>query len=155
MLLFTACSASNSGVSKSEESGLQVIPLELTTDYGAQQQFFEGDVIQFLLSLGSDAYIYMYHIDASGNIIQLLPHKNQYSHYYSAGYFLTIPEYGNAYRFTVAEPFGEQTIWVIASDRPVTLSSGFASIEMIKHKIRQSSIQAYGEYVFNMKTVRK
>jgi hypothetical protein len=154
MLLLTACSASNSGVPESEDSGLQLVALELTTDYGAQQQFYQGDVIQFLLSLGSDAYIYMYLIDASSNIIQLLPHKDQRSHYYSAGYFLTIPEYENAYRFTVGEPFGEQSVWIIASDQSLTLSSALTSIEMIKQKIRQSSIQAYGEYVFNMKTLR-
>ena len=62
LLLATACSLSTQTHSS---LALQTIPVELTTHLGDQQQFIDGDEIQFLLSLGSDAYIYMYYIDAS------------------------------------------------------------------------------------------
>lgn len=103
---------------------LQSIPVELTTHLGDLQQFVEGDEIQFLLSLGSDAFIYMYYIDAANNISQILPSKNQQSNFYAAGYFLTIPEYENLYRFTVSEPFGNGSIWVFASDQSITMMAG-------------------------------
>ena len=125
---------------------LQSIPLELTTHLGDQLQFVEGEELQLLLSLGSNAYVYMYHIDAVGNITQMLPHKNQSSHYYLAAYFLTVPEYVDGFRFVINKPFGSETIWVIASDEHIEMNASADSIDDIRQKIKQASNQAYGEY---------
>ncbi len=135
-------------------SKLQSIPVELTTHLGDSQQFVEGDEIQFLLSLGSDAFIYMYYIDAANNIKQILPNENQQSNFYAAGYFLTIPEYENVYRFTVSEPFGNESIWVFASDQSILMKPLPASIENIEQLIKNSSEKAFGEYVLNIVTTR-
>ncbi len=136
---------------------LQGIPLELTTNFGEQQQFVEGEEIQFLLSLGSDAYVYMYHINANNELTQLLPSKHQPSNYYISGYFLTIPEYENGYgyRFTIKKPFGESFIWVVASDQLININVDYHSITDVKKKIKQGSNQAYGEYVFKITTQKK
>ena len=133
---------------------LQSIPVELTTHLGDLQQFVEGDEIQFLLSLGSDAFIYMYYIDAANNIKQILPNENQQSNFYAAGYFLTIPEYEILYRFIVSEPFGNESIWVFASDQSITMKPLPASIENIEQLIKNSSEKAFGEYVLNIVTAR-
>lgn len=146
------CGAPGKTADTSARIHLDVIPLELTTHLGDQQQFIEGDEIQFLLSLGEDAYIYMYYIDATGKITQILPNPNQHSHLYSAGYFMTIPEYENLYRFTISEPFGEESIWVIASDQSISLQQPVDSIETIKNIIMRSSKRAYGEYVLSITT---
>lgn len=129
---------------------LETIPVELTTHLGDQQHFVKDDEIQFLLSLGSDAYIYMFHIDAAGSITQILPNKNQHSHFYTAGYFLTIPEYENLYRFIISEPFGKESIWIFASDRSIVIDEKEKFIEKIKQKIKQGSDQSYGEYLLNI-----
>ncbi len=150
-LLLGSCSAANKNT-VAESSGLESIPLELTTHLGDQQKFVEGDEIQFLLSLGQDAYIYMYYIDAEKNIMQILPNENQRSNFYKAGYFLTIPEYEKLYRFTISEPFGDESIWVIASDRSITIKKPLASIENIKQLIKKTSEKSYGEYVLNIVT---
>lgn len=149
IVLNTACSVPQQTYQASQ---LQSIPLELTTQRGNQQVFFDGDEIQFLLSLGSNAYIYLYHIDASNNLRQILPSKEQSSNYYSSGYFLTIPEYDDHYRFKVSRPFGEETMWAIASDQSTILDHRTLSIEEIKKKIRQASRLAYGEYELKFKT---
>lgn len=128
------------------------VPIELTTHLGGQQQFVEGDEIQFLLSIGQDAYIYMYHLDADGKLVQILPSPNQDGHFYKAGYFLTIPEYEDLYRFKISEPFGEESIWVIASDQSITLDQPLDSIDVIKNTIKRSSKQAYGEYELEITT---
>ncbi len=163
-LLLAGCSASNKSTAP-DAINLESIPLELTTHLGGQQQFVNGDEIQFLLSLGQDAYIYMYYIDAANKITQILPNENQQSNFYTAGYFLTIPEYKNLYRFTISEPFGNESIWVIASDRSVTMKqfpgsqfpgSQFPdSIENIRQLIKKSSDKAYGEYVLKIVTTRQ
>lgn len=140
-------------------SNLNSIPLELTTHLGDQQQFIEGDEIQFLLSLGSDAYIYMVYLDAKNNITQILPNKNQPGNFYSAGYFLTIPEYDNGYRFTISQPFGNESVWVFASDQLITQSSlessMLSSIEDYKKKLQKLSKKAYGEYELRIVTKKK
>ena len=165
-LLLAGCSVSNKNTA-SDSAKLESIPLELTTHQGGQQQFVEGDEIQFLLSLGQDAYIYMYYIDAANKLTQILPSENQQSNFYTAGYFLTIPEYETLYRFTISEPFGNELIWVIASDRSAAMKrfpdSQFpgsrlpgsrlpGSIENIRQLIKESSDKAYGEYILKIVT---
>ena len=66
--------------------------------------------------------------------------------------FLTIPEYDNLYRFTVKKPFGEETIWIFASDRSIALNDTTLSINEVKQKIKQSSTLAFGQYEFKMET---
>jgi hypothetical protein len=158
-LLLAGCSASNENTA-ADSAKLESIPLELTTHLGDQQQFVEGDEIQFLLSLGQDAYIYLYYSDAANKLTQILPSENQQSNFYTAGYFLTIPEYETLYRFTISEPFGNESIWVIASDRSITMTqfpgSQFpGSIENIRQLIKKSSDKAYGEYVLKIVTTRQ
>ena len=156
-LLLSGCNASHNVASLSNK--LETIPLELTTHLGDQQKFVEGDEIQFLLNLGSDAYIYMYYIDANNQITQLLPNENQASNFYTAGYFLTLPEYENNYRFTISKPFGNETVWVIASDQKietgVTKGSADNSIEAYKKDIRQASKEFYGEYELKIVTTKQ
>lgn len=155
ILLIAGCSTANSESSHPVSTKLASIPVELTTHLGDQQTFVEGDEIQFLLSLGEDAYIYMYYIDAAGKITQLLPNPNQYSHFYNAGYFMTIPEYENLYRFTISEPFGEESIWIMASDRSFDIKPPLVSIESLRKFIKHSSKNAYGEYVLNIVTRKR
>ena len=150
-LSLASCAVSNNATSPGSTE-LGTIPMELTTHLGDQQQFVDGDEIQFLLSLGQDAYIYMYYIDAANNITQILPNENQQSNFYTAGYFLTIPEYENHYRFTISKPFGNESIWVLASDRSIIIKQAAESIEDIRQRVKRSSETAYGEYVLNIVT---
>ena len=153
-LLLLSCSAADKNT-VAESAGLESIPLELTTHLGDQQKFVEGDEIQFLLSLGQDAYIYMYYIDADNKISQILPNENQQSNFYTAGYFLTIPEYENHYRFTISGPFGHESIWVLASDQSITIKRSPGSIDNIKQQIKKSSVNSYGEYMLNIFTTEQ
>lgn len=134
---------------------LQSIPLELTTHLGDQQTFTEGDEIQFLLSLGDDAYIYMYYVDAENQITQLLPNKNQSGNFYTAGYFLTIPEYSTAYRFKISQPFGKESLWVFASDQEVKMNGSFDSIDQYRRLVKQGSNVKFGQYELQIITVKK
>ena len=155
MLLSSGCNTNIKSPKPSDNIEPGLIPLELTTHLGDQQRFVGGDEIQFLLSLGQDAYIYMYYIDAENKIMQILPNENQRSNFYTAGYFLTIPEYENLYRFTISEPFGDESIWVFASDQLITIEQPPGPIENIKQLIKRSSEKAYGEYVLNIVTTQR
>ena len=152
-LLISGCSAFNKNTEISNNTELETISLELTTHMGDQQQFVEGDEIQFLLSLDQDAYIYMYYVDAVSNITQLLPNENRQSNFYTAGYFLTVPDYEKHYRFTISEPFGKESIWVFASDHLLTIKQSPDSIKDIRQHIKTSASKSYGEYELNIVTV--
>ena len=60
-LFVSACSVNDIIAEATDNNNLESIPLDLTTHLGDQQKFVDGDEIQFLLSLGQDAYIYMYY----------------------------------------------------------------------------------------------
>lgn len=154
-LIIVGCGTSYKTTITADQIEFDSIPVELTTHLGDQQHFVEGDEIQFLLSIGQDAYVYMFYIDANDRVTQILPNPNQRSHFYSAGYFLTIPEYENLYRFTISEPFGDETIWVMASDQSITLDESLDDIALIKNVIKQSSKKAYGEYALMITTREK
>ena len=154
LILFYLTGCSNDNGQYTVES-LQTIPLELSTHLVTQQDFVEGEEIQFLLSIGSDAYVYMFHINADGYLTKILPHKQQNSHHYLAGYFLTIPEYENQYRFIVSKPYGAETIWIMASDQSIEINNLNRSIDHIKQTIKQASKKAYGEYHLNITTAKK
>ncbi|MDH3389796.1 MAG: DUF4384 domain-containing protein, partial [Gammaproteobacteria bacterium] len=51
------------------------VDVRLTTHLGDQQSFVDGDRISFLLSLESDAYVYLFYRDAEANLLQLLPNE--------------------------------------------------------------------------------
>ena len=150
----TGCNAMQN-VTKSQQNNIETIPVELTTHLGYRQQFIEGEELQFLLSLGSDAYIYMFHIDTDGQLTQLLPDSRQQSNFYRAGYFITIPEYRDTYRFVVDHISGQEFIWVFASDQSTMLDKNTKDIMKIKTQIEQGARSAYGEYVFVFDTVSK
>ena len=142
----------------SSSKPLDTIPVELTTTVGHQQTFVEGEEIQFLLSLGDDAYIYMYHIDATGNIEQILPSTQQSSHFYKKGFFLTIPNYEKVFRFIVTRPYGDETIHVFASDQSLldinvdtNADKNVASTTIgdIREQIISRSTAAFGEDRFS------
>jgi len=151
LLVSVSCNAKDEIITHTKK--LDAIPVELTTHLGDKQQFIRGDEIQFLLSLGSDAYIYMYYIDAKNHITQILPNSNQQSNHYSAGYFLTIPEYKDGYRFIISEPFGEENIWIFASDESIDIDTSSKTIESIKQKIKMNARRKFGEYVLNIVTM--
>ena len=148
-MLLSACSTSHETSKQVKEPVLQSIPLELTTTSGNQQTFTDGEEIQFLLSLGDDAFIYMYHLDASNTLIQILPNPLRHGHYFKKGYFLTIPDYDNGFRFKAGAPFGDGTVRVFASDVSVEPGENL-TIDEIKEFIEDASERAFGFASFDM-----
>jgi hypothetical protein len=97
----------------------------------------------------------MVYVNAENNLVQILPSKYQNSNFYSKGFFLTIPEYNNGYRFIINKPFGDEAIWVFASDQLIPLDKNDGSISSIRDKIRQQSRREYGESVLLITTRKK
>ena len=94
------------------------INLSVTTHLGDTQSFREGDVVSFYVSLEKDAYITVVYQDAGDRLNVLLPNALHENNFFTAGWFIPIPNEQNPFRFRITPPFGKETLWVFASDKP-------------------------------------
>lgn len=132
------------------------INIEITTHLGDQQTFEAGDQISFLVTLDRDAYLLMIYEDANHNLVQVIPNRHRNNNFYKNGLFIAVPNRDDPFRFVVKPPFGQETLWVFASSRPLptlagtTLANGLKalsqSLATIKTRLRNStSTVPYGE----------
>ena len=133
---------------------LQEIEVGVTTHLGDQQKFIAGDVVSFLLSLDNDAYVYLFYEDAEANIFLIYPNQKSRNHHYGKGFFMPLPPSNEKFRFRIQAPFGEETLFVFASDNAEVnlpghrLPNGFdlveASLKAIEASIRHQSESLFG-----------
>ena len=115
-----------SGVVMADTNAKNIINVEITTHLGDKQTFKEDDRLSFLVSLDRDAYILMIYEDAAHNLIQVIPNRYRDSNRYQAGLFISVPNREEPFRFVVSPPFGKETLWVFASDKPFPTLQGVA-----------------------------
>lgn len=149
-------------VSSASEKSLQPIGIEATTHLGDQQTFRKNDVVSFLLSLERDAYITAIYVDAHNNLYQIIPNAIQQDNFYSANLFIPVPPQNATYNFKVQPPYGEETLWVFASDtnrvqlKGQKLDTGIVkltqTLEEIRSVIKSSSRQQFDEASVHIKT---
>lgn len=111
---------------------LQSVNLEITSHLGDQQNFVEQDVISFFISLDKATYLYAFYQDASGDVYQLIPGKARAEHYFQPGFYIPFPAKDSAFQFVVQAPFGEEQIWIFASDQGQLEFKGRESKQGIK-----------------------
>ena len=132
------------------------INVEITTHLGDKQTFKEDDRLSFLVSLDRDAYLLMIYEDAAHNLIQVIPNRYRDSNHYQAGLFVSVPNREEPFRFVVTPPFGKETLWVFAADKPfptlqgVTFDNGLKKLtearSVIFSRIRSNQYRSlYGE----------
>ncbi len=139
---------------------LEDIEVSITTHLGDRQSFVGGDVISFLLTLDSDAYIYLFYEDADANILLIYPNQQSASHLYKKGFFMPLPPLEQNFQFKIQAPFGEEALFVFASDNARIslpgrkLKNGLSLIESsiseIETSIRRQSIDRFGLSVLNL-----
>jgi len=149
LLLFNIAAAEN------HQKSFKPVDLKITTHLGDNQKFREGDQISFMISLDHAAYIYLFYQDVNAQIVQLLPNQHQHSIIYKPGFFIPIPDQNSQFNFTIQEPFGEDSVWVFATDSPVPeldgtiLKNGLKllnlTIDQIRSKIKYQVKSIYGE----------
>ena len=92
--------------------------IEITTHLGDKQSYFEGDTLEFLVTLSQSAYIMLIYEDASHNLIQILPNQYTPNAYLKAGIYRKIPDDDAQYSFTIAPPYGDEKLWAFAATEP-------------------------------------
>ncbi len=145
-----------------ENKLLQPVDIEITSYLGDQQLFQKNDILAFLLSLNKDAYIFAIYEDASQQLMQIIPNKNQQNNFYSAGIFIAVPAQGADFQLVVQPPFGKEKLWVFATDVEKIILTGKlqmnglklleGDIKKVRQQIKQQSKKIWGEAHFSLTT---
>ncbi|GIW33461.1 DUF4384 domain-containing protein [Meiothermus sp.] len=84
--------------------------------------YFFGDKIRIYTRVNQNAYVYLFNINADGQIDLILPNAfNQYN-YLRAGETRVFPEPGARYDFTIGGPAGVDQVLAVASRTPLSLA---------------------------------
>ncbi len=146
--LTSACTSNPEKVFKKTAalSALSPIQVEITTHLGDGQSFQEGDEISFFLNLDQDAYLLVIYEDASGGLLQLVPSAHLGGAFYQAGLFMPLPDQERPFRLRIQPPFGDEILWVFASDTPhpelkgQVLDNGLKQLQMDIPSLRKKII---------------
>jgi len=94
------------------------LPLQVRV-WSSKKHYSKGDRIEIFLQGNRDFYARVVDMDASGNIVQLLPNGYRKDAFFRAGEIYRIPGEGDAFQLEVVPPFGEDRIVVYASEVPL------------------------------------
>ena len=106
------------------KGGLKV---EISTNRGDNlPRYHQGEQIRFLIRINRKAWVYIFYLNPDGSALLLYPldRKNQpdiHSRRLLANRLLILPDDGCPYDLKVSEPFGNDKVMVIASEKRIPL----------------------------------
>lgn len=158
-LLLCLYSSFSTAIDTATEKSLQPIGIQATTHLGDHQTFRKDDMVSFLLSLERDAYITAIYVDAHNNLYQIIPNTIQQDNFYKANLFIPVPPQNAAYNFKIKPPYGEETLWIFASDTNRTrlkgknLKNGMIKLTQTLNEVR-SALKSNSSQRFDEASVR-
>ena len=84
--------------------------------------YFFGDKIQIYTRVNQSAYVYLFNINADGQIDLILPNAFNPNNYLRVGETRVFPENGARYEFTISGPAGVDQVLAVASRTPLSLA---------------------------------
>ncbi|MER3480227.1 MAG: PEGA domain-containing protein [Meiothermus sp.] len=105
-----------------------------------------GEPIFVSVQVTQDAYVYLFSVRATGEIVGILPNAYDQDNFLRAGEVRTYPPARAQYGFTVAPPAGQDRVLAVASRRPLDVSeivdiqTGQARIQGVQNLARALSI---------------
>ncbi|WP_412027761.1 DUF4384 domain-containing protein [Deinococcus yunweiensis] len=89
---------------------------------GAQNPAYRvGDGITVSATVNRDAYVYLFNVDPSGVVDQILPNRLGGDNFVRAGATKSFPAPGDNFRYTIAGPTGQNKVLALASLTPLNL----------------------------------
>ncbi len=94
-------------------------------DRGVRNPYYRvGEPISITVSTTEDAYIYVFSIEADGQIKLISPNRfDGGQQFLRAGETRTFPPAGSRYRFTVSDPIGQAQVVTLGSVRPLDVEA--------------------------------
>jgi hypothetical protein len=118
------------------------LKVNLNLNKGGQNPLYRvGEPIQISLSTNEDAYVYLFSVEADGDVNLILPNRfTGGKEYLRAGEIRTFPSPGARYQFTISPPYGQAQVVAVATKKPMDLDeiasfkqgSGFADVKVKK-----------------------
>ncbi|GIW28750.1 MAG: hypothetical protein KatS3mg070_2113 [Meiothermus sp.] len=84
--------------------------------------YFFGDKIRIYTRVNQNAYVYLFNINADGQIDLILPNAYNPGNYLRARETYSFPEPGARYEFTISGPAGIDQVLAVASRQPLSLA---------------------------------
>jgi hypothetical protein len=82
-----------------------------------------GETVKMTVLANEEAYITVFDVGASGQVVQLFPNRYQTDNHVYAGHPIEIGGGNSGARVTVTGPIGAELIKVVASSKPITVVS--------------------------------
>lgn len=89
--------------------------------YGNSTYYF-GDNIAISVQVNQSAYVYLFNVNANGNIDLILPNQLNADNYLQGGEVRQFPQSGSRYQFNVTGPSGVDQVLAVASRQPLSLN---------------------------------
>ncbi|MEN9206157.1 MAG: DUF4384 domain-containing protein [Thermostichales cyanobacterium SZTDM-1c_bins_54] len=87
---------------------------------GHNPAYRPGEAISISVQPNRDAYIYLYSVEANGQVRLIIPNSYaQAATFVRGGQVFTFPPPGAAFRLTVTPPYGQAAVFALASPRPL------------------------------------
>ncbi|MCK4908469.1 MAG: DUF4384 domain-containing protein [Planctomycetes bacterium] len=110
--------------------------IEVWADKGESAVYQKDEIIKFHFRADKDAYIYLYHMDAAGQVKMLFPNRFNQDNRIKANRVYTIPDETMNFDLKITPPFGAEMLKALASLQPlknidVTTRAAFKDIGRI------------------------
>jgi hypothetical protein len=93
--------------------------IKVWPDKGESSIYKEGEIVKFNFRSNKDCYVYLYHVDSTGQVIMIFPNRYNKSNFIKANQVYTIPDPSMNFNFKIALPFGSEMVKAIASLQPI------------------------------------
>jgi len=99
--------------------------IDVWTNKGDNSNYSVGENIIISFKVTYDSYVYIYDINANGEIRLIFPNRFQKDNFARANVVYSIPSPKDTYRLVVTEPYGREVIQAIASKSPLSVFEGY------------------------------
>ncbi|AAF10753.1 PEGA domain-containing protein [Deinococcus radiodurans] len=99
------------------------VRVDKDTTGSANPVYLDGEPIRISTSVNRDAYVYLFNLDSTGEVTQILPNRlsNSGGNFVKANTTVTFPSQGDNFVFNVGGPVGLNKVLALASLEPLNL----------------------------------
>jgi len=95
------------------------VRLDRAADNSGYATYHPGEKVQIKATVNEDAYLYLFSIDAKGEIVRIFPNQYQDDNFVQGGQTITLPAEGDPYTFEVDKDLGVNKVFAVASRDPL------------------------------------
>lgn len=99
--------------------------VDVWTDKGDNAKYTVGEKLIIYFKVTQDAYVYIWDINANGEIRLLFPNRYNNDNFARANMVYSIPSPRDTYSLKIAPPYGREVVHILASKTPISTLEGY------------------------------